>query len=593
MQQVSDKLIELRNKMDIHGIDACIIPSEDPHLSEYPSQHWKIREWISDFTGSAGTVVVTAEEAGLWVDSRYHLQAEKELDQSCINLFKSGEKDIPSYEEWLISTLTPGSKIGIDGRCFSISKLRSLTRKFRTAGIKIDPAITISEEIWDARPPIPEDTVFMHDEKYVGSSRSKKIHAVRKSMKRNNVSHYITVSLDEIAWLLNLRGKDVPYNPLFHAFLIIDYDQIKLFINPHKLTAQIAQKLIVDEVKVYTYEDFYLHLADISEDAIIYIDPERINSAVYSTIPQRTTKKEGISIIADLKSQKNRIEVENFKSTLIKDGVAMIKFLMWIEDNFKSENITEYSAVKKLKQIRAQNSEFKGESFATISAYAENGALAHYKAEKSNSAVLKEGSLFLIDSGGQYPGGTTDITRTIPLGEIPEEAKVDYTLVLKGHISLASASFPNGTRGCHLDILARKSMWEYGINYGHGTGHGIGYFLNVHEGPQSIRPEDNGIQFKPGMITSNEPGIYRAGKYGIRIENLILCKETEETDFGQFLEFETLTICPIETSIIKKELMTTTEILWLNSYHTKVNELLSPHLSNEEKIWLEKKTKQL
>lgn len=586
----SDKLLLIRSKMEIQGIQACIIPYGDQHLSEYPAEHWKTRDWISNFTGSAGTLVITAHEAGLWTDSRYFLQAENQLDTSCVQLFKEGMPDVPEYAEWLTHVLEPGDKVGINGVLFSVSQVRKLVKTLRDHRIQSDLKFTLAEECWDTRPPIPEDSVFEHDDKFCGQTRAAKLEAIRKYMRKQKISHYIVSMLDEVAWVLNLRGTDVPYNPVFHSFLIIEHDQVRFFIDPHKLTAGIARKLDADNIKVSLYDDFYQHVQDITSEARFLIDPDRTNYTIFATMSQAAQKIEERSIVSILKARKTNKEIENFRTTLINDGVAMVQFLKWLEDHVGSGSITELSAAKQLKSFRAKLPGFSGESFSTISGYKGHGAIVHYSVNRESDITLQPEGLFLIDSGGQYPGGTTDITRTVALGDFPEQAAVDYTLVLQGHIALATAIFPNGTRGVHLDPLARKAMWKFGINYGHGTGHGIGYFLNVHEGPQSIRPQDNGVELEPGMITSNEPGIYRTGEYGIRIENLILCKEKIETEFGLFMEFETLSLCPIDTKMVKKELLSSDETEWLNSYHKMVYDKLAPMLDEEHKTWLKNKT---
>lgn len=589
--QISERLLALRNKMDALGVEACIIPSGDPHLSEYPSEHWKIREWFSGFTGSAGTLVVTTEEAGLWTDSRYFLQAEDELDAQCIQLFREGDPGVPDYTQWLGEVLMPGSKVAVNGETVSVSLLRRISRELRTAQVSVDASHAAAEEVYDGRPPIPENDVFLHEEKWCGASRSEKLEQVHQIMRKNGASHYISAALNEIAWVLNLRGNDVPYNPVFHAFMIVETSQVKLFINPHKLTAQIARKLESDNIKVSLYEDIYKHIRHIPEDATVLLDPDRTNSAIFAALSPKVTKKEQLSPLTRLKAQKSDTEVQHLRETLLNDGVAMVHFLKWLEDHVGKEKITELSAAQKLKSFRAAQPGFVGESFGTISGYGGHGAIVHYSVNEESDVELKPEGLYLIDSGGQYHGGTTDITRTVPLGKFPEQARTDYTLVLKGHIALACAVFPKGTRGVHLDILARKALWEHGLNYGHGTGHGIGYFLNVHEGPQSIRPQDNGIEMEPGMISSNEPGVYRRDQYGIRIENLILSRVKQESEFGTFMDFETLTLCPIDSRLVDAGLLTPDEKAWFNNYHQRVYEQLAPRLDQDHQQWLKEKTK--
>ena len=591
--QIQEKLFLLRDKMNLEGLDACIIPSADPHLSEYPAEHWKIRQWLSDFTGSAGTLVVTHNEAGLWTDSRYFLQAEQELNPDYIKIFKEAMPGVPDYIEWLNEILNPFSKVGFNGSLISVSQFRKMAKIFKNKKIKAVPNFIAAEEIWDARPPLPDNTVFEHEDPWNGRSRSDKLEEIRKIMNEKKVTHYIASSLDEVAWALNLRGNDVPYNPVFYSYLMIEPHCARFFINPHKLTAGIAKKLDADHVKVSLYENFLQHIKDISGDANVFFDPDKTNSLIYSTLSPKSYKYEDLSIITKLKAEKNKNEIQNLRTVLVNDGVAMVHFLKWLEDNVESGKISEISAAKKLKEFRKKQEGFIGESFASISAYNEHAAIIHYTANKATNSFLKPEGVYLIDSGGQYKGGTSDITRTIALGKFPKQAAIDYTLVLKGHIALACATFPKGTRGVHLDTLARTALWEHGLNYGHGTGHGIGYFLNVHEGPQNIRPQDNGIEFEAGMVTSNEPGMYREGKYGIRIENLILCKKKKNTEFGTFMNFETITLCPLDTKLIVTSLMTESEIEWLNNYHQLVVDSLSPFLDSKHKEWLNNQCKRI
>ncbi|MCG8580313.1 MAG: aminopeptidase P family protein [Bacteroidales bacterium] len=586
-----DRLFKLRSHMATLGVDAYIIPSSDPHLSEYPAEHWKFREWISGFSGSAGTVVITNESAGLWTDSRYFLQAEHQLEDSGIDLFKMGEQDVPDYKEWLSVHLNAGCVVGINGKTITINEYRQLAKQLKKVDIRLDGKVSLDEDIWEGRPPMPEDGIFELDSSYCGLNRTDKIKLIRDKMKEKGATHYIIASLDEIAWALNFRGKDIPYNPLFHSYLIITENQVYLFIDPHKLTSAIGKQLAIEDIKVNLYDDFYEFLKDMLPDSIVLIDPDRANSTILSNLPSQSAKIEQSSIITNLKAQKNEVEIKNFRQAMVKDGVAMVKFLHWLDTTIGKEAITEFSAAKKLSTFRAEQDNYHGDSFNTISGYAGNGAIVHYAVQEETAATLKPKGLYLIDSGGQYSEGTTDITRTIALGALSDEEKKDFTLVLKGHIGLDGAVFPEGTRGVHIDILARQAMWQHGINYGHGTGHGIGHFLCVHEGPQSIRPQDNGVEIKEGMISSNEPGIYKAGKHGIRIENLILTKKDKETEFGSFLKFETLTLCPIDSRAIDVSLMNQTEIDWLNNYHQQVFDKLSPLLSDEEKKWLENCTK--
>ena len=587
---ITDRLFKLRSQMASLGVDACIITSADPHLSEYPADHWKFRSWISGFTGSAGTVVVTYEEAGLWTDSRYFLQAEHELEDSGIDLYRSGEPDVLDYKDWLAKNLSSGSVVGLNGKTMTLAELRLLSKSLKSADIRLDTRLFIEEDIWEGRPIIPEDGIFELGMEYTGLSRADKVETIRKEMKKQGATHYIVTTLDEVAWFLNSRGQDVEYNPVFHAYIIISHNQVSLFIDPHKLTSAIGQQLSKEDVKIFLYDDFYSFVKDMPPLAKVLIDPARCNSIIYSFLPSQSTKIEGTSIITNLKANKNTVETENFRKAMVKDGVAMVNFLHWLDTTIGQETITEYSAAQKLTTFRAEQENYHGNSFNTISGYAGNGAIVHYAVEEETAATLEPRGLYLVDSGGQYNEGTTDITRTVVLGELSDEEKTDFTLVLKGHIGLDRVVFPVGTRGVHLDILARQAMWKHGINYGHGTGHGIGHFLCVHEGPQSIRQQDNGVEITEGMISSNEPGIYKSGKHGIRLENLILTCKDQETEFGEFLKFETLTLCPFDTRAINESMLNEEEKTWLNTYHKKVFKQISPLLKDDVKQWLKIRT---
>jgi Xaa-Pro aminopeptidase len=590
MSNYSERIQELRSKMAAKGVDVCIIPGSDAHISEYLSDHWKVRDYLCGFTGSAGTLVVGNDCACLWTDSRYYLQAEEQLAETGVKLVKEGLPDVPGYIEWIADNLSAGSKVAVNGTCFSVEKIREMSRVFHKKQIQLETRYTLAEEVWNTRPAIPDNPVTEHPEKLAGLSRTQKIEMVRRELKEKGATHYVTGSLDEIAWVMNLRGSDVPFNPVFHAFLIICHDYVSLYINPNKLTSAIGKKLSNDKIRISLYDDIYSHLKELPDHAVVFIDPQRNNSTLFFSIPSSIPKIEGTGIITDLKSVKNDVEIENIRKTMIEDGVAMVRFLKWLEETVPSGSVSELSAAMKLLEFRKQSPDFQGESFNTISGYGPHGAIVHYEVSPESDAKLKNKGVYLLDSGGQYPTGTTDLTRTIGLGPVDEQVKRDYTLVLKGHIALACAIFPTGTRGVHLDILARQPLWQNKLNYGHGTGHGVGYFLNVHEGPQSIRLQDNGIELKPGMVTSNEPGIYRTMEYGIRIENIVLARQAGDSDFGTFFEFETLTLCPIDKSLILKDLLTDEEINWLNSYHKKVFEQLSPKLNEDEKEWLKEKT---
>ena len=590
MPNYTDRIQNLRTKMAAKGINVCIIPGSDAHISEYIADHWKVRDFLCGFTGSAGTLVVADDCACLWTDSRYYLQAEEELQGTGVKLKREGLPDVPGYIEWITTNLSPGGKVAINGSCFSVEKVREMSRAFRQKQIQLETRYTLAEDVWNMRPAIPDDPVREHAASMAGYSRKEKIEQVRQQLKSNNATHYVTGALDEIAWLMNLRGSDVNYNPVFHAFLLVSQDYVSLFINPHKLTSAIGKQLAKENIRVNLYNDIYDNLGDLPDHVVVYIDPNRNNSALFSSIPAALPKIEGTGIITKLKARKNDTEITNIKQTMIQDGQAMVRFLKWLEESVPGGEVTELSAAEKLLELRKQNKDFQGESFSTISSYGAHGAIVHYSVNPDSDIPLEPKGIYLVDSGGQYPTGTTDITRTVSLGEVSEQVKMDYTLVLKGHIAVAKAIFPEGTRGVHLDSLARRPLWEEHLNYGHGTGHGVGYFLNVHEGPQSIRPQDNDIRIKPGMVTSNEPGVYRPMEYGIRIENLILTKKAGESDFGTFYNFETLTLCPIDVGLILGDMLTPEETEWLNNYHRDVYEKLSPGLSKEEQEWLRNKT---
>ncbi len=590
---VADRLFSLRGQMAIMGIDAFIIPGTDPHMSEYLAEHWQFREWISGFTGSAGTVVVTADRAGLWTDSRYFIQAEQELKESEIELFKMGYPNTPSHPKWIISELSTGAVVGIDGQNLSVEEADKLSKLFKANDIRLDTKVQVQNQVWEGRPPIPDEEVFELDIKYSGLSLTDKIVTVRREMKRFGASHYVICGLDEIAWLLNLRGNDVEYNPVFYSYMVISQNSVNLFIDPHKITSAIGKQLTKSGVKIFLYENFYEYLQELPQLSTVYIDPAKVNFAVVNAIPSTARINRGLSIITHLKSMKNPVETEGMKRCHIKDGVAMVKFLIWLENSIGKIEITELSAAEKLRSFRAEQENYLGDSFPTISAYGKNAALPHYSASEENNATLKPESFYLVDSGGQYLDGTTDITRTVALGKLTEDEIRDFTLVLKGHINLSMVKFPQGTRGVHLDILARNAMWQHGINYGHGTGHGVGHLLNVHEGPQSIRERDNGVEMQLGMITSNEPGIYKPERYGIRTENLTLTVKDCETEFGTFYAFETITMCPIHLKAIDTDMLNRDEKEWLNSYHATVYKKLNKHLSVEEKKWLKNQTRSI
>lgn len=588
---INKRLAALREFMGEKGLHAFIIPSTDSHLSEYPASHWASREWISGFTGSAGTVVVTREKAGLWTDSRYFLQGAKELEGADIELFKEGLPSTPSIEEWLTTELGKEEYVGIDGTVYAAKEAMNLTHKLNMKGLHLISDYDPFSKIWNDRPEIPTNTIFVLPEKYAGEAAHKKIARICDAVEKNGAESLLVASLDTIAWIFNIRGNDVKCNPVAVSYAYISKEETVLFINPKKLTSEISDYLKAEGVTIAEYDKVFDYVSKLKTP--VCLDANKVTFKLYNTIP------DGCRIIdmpspADLmKSIKNDTEVQGIRNAMERDGVALVRFFMWLEKAVPGGNVTEIMIPEKLVEYRSQQKNFVGESFDTISGYGPNGAIVHYHVSNESSLPVKPEGLLLVDSGAQYFDGTTDITRTLAVGPLTDQMKKDYTMVLKGHINLATAIYPQGTRGSQLDILARKALWDEGLNYLHGTGHGIGHFLNVHEGPQNIRMNENPTTLQPGMVTSNEPGLYRAGQYGIRIENLIRTKHEMTTEFGDFYSFETLTLCPIDTTPIVKEMLTEKEIIWLNEYHKFVYDHLSPLLTEDEKQWLKEKTHEI
>ncbi len=588
--QINKRIALLRNYMKTKNLQAFIIPSTDAHMSEYIPEYWETRKWISGFTGSAGTVVVTLDKAALWTDARYFIQAEEELSGCEIMLFKDRLPGTLSITDWLEETLEEGSRIGIDGNVYAAGAALAVKNKFKESKISLIPDFDPFDTIWQERPDLPKDLVKTHPIKYTGESTGKKIERVLAEAEKAGADAVWISTLDTIAWLFNMRGTDVPFNPVFISHAFISSKERILFVDTDKISPSVAGYLKEEKIEVFSYYkvfDFLKKICNLS----ICLDSRKLSYNIYNLILRRNWVIDTSSVADMLKSMKNEVELEGFRRAMIRDGVALTRFFMWLEDAIPAGAVNEYAIGVKLKEFRSEQDLFAGESFPAITGYAANGAIVHYHPGPNNSLEIKPEGLLLIDSGGQYSDGTTDITRTIATGELTEEMKKDYTLVLKGHIGLSKAVFPAGTRGSQIDVLARKAMWEQGINYLHGTGHGVGHFLNVHEGPQSIRQEENPTALCPGMVVSNEPGIYREQQYGIRIENMMFIKPAMTTSFGNFYDFEMLTLCPVDTTPIVKEMMTNEEVSWLNDYHKKVYEKLSPHLSGEEKEWLRNKTR--
>ena len=585
-QSIKQRVDNLRAILRNEGIQAFIIPSTDPHMSEYVAPHWQSREWISGFTGSAGTVVITLDDAGLWTDSRYFLQAAEQLKDSDISLYKEMLPETPSIPSFLKSKLHDGDCVGIDGSVFSTAEAHALKNDLAQAGICFKSIADPMNQLWSDRPSMPDAPVFIHEMQYAGKSIEEKLSAIRQEMAQNNVESILISALDEIAWTLNLRGNDVHCNPVFISYLFITSTDVHLFIQPNKLTQEVADYLHASAIQTHDYAEIGTFLHTLTAKNIL-LNPQKTNYALYTAINPACNICEGASPITLLKSIRNEQEIAGIHNAMTRDGIALVKFLKWLEEAVPQGNQSEISVDKKLHQLRAEQPLYMGESFDTIAGYKAHGAIVHYEATPESDAKLAPEGFLLLDSGAQYLDGTTDITRTIALGELTEEEKEDYTLILKGHINLAMAVFPEGTRGAQLDALARIPIWKRGMNYLHGTGHGIGHFLNVHEGPQSIRMNENPITLRPGMLTSNEPGVYKTGSHGIRIENLILTTVAGEGMYGRYLQFETVTLCPICKKGIIKSLLNAEEIEWFNHYHLTVFNTLSPYLNEEEKSWLQ------
>ncbi|RPH34566.1 MAG: aminopeptidase P family protein [Bacteroidales bacterium] len=590
--KTKEKLVLLRDLMEKNKVDLYIVPSSDPHISEYLPDYWKSRGWISGFTGSAGIFAITQEKAVLFTDSRYFLQAEKELANSGIELCKQGLPETPSLESWVTMQLRKGDVAGIDGRVFQVSMAKNIIEHLHKWGIECKSNADLISPIWNKRPKLPISKAFTHDLKYAGESVGEKIREVRNRMKSNGITSYLICALDDVNWLFNIRGNDISYNPVVLSYGFIDNDKATLFIDTKKIDENIANQLNEQGVTIKPYEKVKKFISKIDKKEIILIDPTRTNYGLYTSIPNNVQMVEKTGIVTELKAHKNSIELEGFRNAMVEDGTALVEFFYWLEDNLEKTKITETLIAEKLTKFRSKRNEFVSESFSPIVGYADHGAIVHFSATKETEYEIKPKGFLLIDSGGQYHNGTTDITRTIHLSEPTEEEKVDYTLVLKGMIQLAMARFPIGTRGSQLDTLARMAMWSKNINYGHGTGHGVGSFLNVHEGPMQIRP-DNHLPIEVGQVLSNEPGLYRSGKHGIRTENLITCVPDTENKFGEFLKFETLTLCPIDTKPIKVDMLLQEEKEWLNDYHKKVYERLSLSLNKTHREWLKEKTKKI
>lgn len=590
---INERISNLRNLMKEKGITAYIIPTYDPHQSEYLADYYKTRVWISGFTGSAGIVIVTEKEAILWTDGRYFIQAEKELADSEVKLFKINIPGFPTYTEWLTGNLKGGDTLGFDGKIFPQADVKRLEKSLGGKGIKFIDEYDLVGEIWNDRPTMPNSKAFVHDVKYTGKTAKEKIEKVREEMEKDNATHFLIGSLDDIAWIYNIRGRDVACNPVVISYALISQDKSWLFVDKEKIDKDVKTYLKENGVEVEAYNKVIDYVKDIGKGSKVFLDPDRVNRWLYKGIPADCEIIEGINITTKLKAIKNSVETKNQKNAYVKDGVALVKFLYWLDENVGKTKVTEISAGEQLEGFRKEQKDFIEPSFDTIAAYRENAAMMHYKADESSNYELKREKMFLVDSGGQYLDGTTDITRTIVLGPITDEEKRDFTLTLKGHINLINARFLYGATGSNLDVLARYPLWQEGIDYKCGTGHGVGFLLNVHEGPHRIALVPNNVKLEKGMVVTIEPGVYKAGSHGIRIENVVVVAEDINTESGQFMKFETLSYCPIDLDGVDIRLLTESERKWLNSYHEEVYNKLSSYLNDEEKEWLKKETRNI
>lgn len=581
----------LRDLMRSKHIDAVIIPGTDPHQSEYPSEHWKFRDYVSGFTGSNGTVVVTLDDAGLWTDSRYFLQAAEQLEGSGFTLHKENIPGEPTVLEWLGEVLDEDAVVGVDGRLFSLIEANRIEMFCAQNGFMFAPDFRAAEAIWTDRPARPMNPAFVHDEALAGEDVDSKISRVVDALDAADADGLLITALDEIAWLLNLRGSDVDYTPVVIAFAYVSEDERVLFIDSEKVTSEVKDHLKKYGVKIKDYDDIEKFLGKISSTATVMVDPNRVSDALGQAMICNKTYM--ASPVIALKGVKNECQIAGFRQAMLYDGAAMVRMMMWLEQNV-ANGITEMDVDRRLQQERAAYASNRGDSFHMIAGYKDHGAIVHYEATDESAYTLAPEGLLLIDTGGQYLEGTTDITRTISLGNPTAAEKHDYTLILKGHLALARAVFPKGTMGVQLDVLARGPLWNEGMTYLHGTGHGVGHFLGCHEGPQSIRMEANPTPLELGMVTSNEPGIYKTGEYGIRTENLLLCVPAcSNEEWGEFYKFESLTLFPYDTTLMDMDMLSREEVKQINDYHAMVCERLRPLLSADEAQWLEQKCKSI
>jgi len=584
----------LRALMEEHKVDAYVVPSADPHQSEYVADHWKCRQWISGFTGSAGTVAILLDQGGLWADGRYFIQAEQELQGSGIDLFKMRMPGVPELIDWLVEQVPEGGTLAVDGRQLTAAAADEWRGKLDEKKITLRLDLDLISGLWTERPATPAAPVHRHEVEYAGRSAQDKLSEVRQVMQEKKATCYLLSSLDDIAWLFNIRGGDIQHSPVVMSHAMVGADRSTLFVDESKVDAEVRASLESEGINVAPYDSIADVLGTLGSESVILLDDQRVSALLRESIPK------GCKVVCEKeptalpKARKNATELEQWAKVQNLDGAAMVRFWKWIEENVRGGDVTECSAADQLESIRRSCSDCVDLSFVSISGYGANAAMMHYFPKRGACATLETKGLYLIDSGGQYFGGTTDITRTFALGELTDEEKTDYTLVLKGVINLSRARFLKGTAGNNLDILARQPLWEQGLDYKCGTGHGVGCYLNVHEGPQNFsQHKRSDTPLEPGMILTIEPGVYKENRHGVRTENMVVVEEDRESESGTFYRFRTMTFCPIDTSPLKLELLAPVEIEWLNQYHAAVLEKLFPHLTEEETAWLATKTRSI
>lgn len=591
---IQERIEALRTLMKKYHYDAYLVPSDDDHQSEYVGEHFKARAYITGFTGSAGTAVITQTEAGLWTDGRYFIQAGQQLEGSPVTLYRSGMPDVPTVETFLQKKLPSGGTLGFDGRVVSVEQGRALDAAARRAGAKTDPSGDLIDQIWNDRPPLSKEPAFALDVTYTGETTAEKLARIREAMRKENADTHILASLDDICWITNLRGKDIEYFPLLLCYAVITPGDMRLYIDETKLSKVIRSELLEAGITLRPYRSIYDDVRKLPDDCRILADPARLNYALWQNFPKSATVIERTNPSVLMKSVKNETEIQNIRNAHIKDGVAVTRFMYWLKQNVGKTAITEISAARKLESFRQEQDGYLWQSFEPICGFAEHGAIIHYAATKESDLSVTADGFLLTDTGGGYLEGSTDITRTFALGTVTDEMKRDFTTVLKCNLRLAGAVFPHGTCGYHLDTIARMPLWERGLDYRHGTGHGVGYLMNIHEAPCRFSPavgrQTHNI-LEPGMVITDEPGFYKEGAYGIRIENELLIRKEQQTSYGSFLSFEPLTCVPIDLDAVDPDLLEPRDKELLNAYHAKVFAMIAPHLDQTEQEWLRRYTR--